>query len=422
MYEVLSFYLSNGLKVIVHKISKIKTMSCGIWVKQGSKHEDNDINGFSHLIEHLLVSSVNTENKAYKDIIDKLSLYGVQYNATTTKEYTNYTFTGLNNMLDLSLDALANIVMLNKNITKEKLKIEKNIVRQELISFYSSFNQIVERTSQALWGNLDIGRIIVGNMKNIEKCNMENIREIIDFSYTPENSVLVIIGDIEYEDVLNMVNEKFSMWQDIKTREYKEIVSSLPGIYINNENKGNTSVLSIGFRLNSEFIEKNIPVEIISTILGHPSLDSRIMKKIRVECGLAYELSSFISKYSTKGSLAFTAITSNENVEKTIKLLIEEIKKAKNNFFTENEIKKAKNILETEAVLKMNDLTKHLKFLGNSAINNEIFSLENEVRKIQNCTNEMIMSALNDIFINENMGLAAIGSFDADKIIGLINI
>lgn len=422
MYEVLSAYLENGLRVVMHKLPNTKTVSCGIWIKQGSKYEQDCSNGLSHLIEHLLVSPINTNNNYYKSIMKEIELNGVQYNATTTKEHTHYYYIGLSNMLEIILDALANIVIKNRDISIEKFKLEKDIVKQEILSYYSSFNQITERTSQALWGNIDIGRIIVGNKQNIEYSTYEDIREIIESSYTPENSTLVIVGDIEYNKVLSLVEEKFNAWKDVETRAYEEVVNSSPGIYINNENKGKTTAISIGFRLENNYKEKIIPIEIISTILGSPSLDSRIIKKIRIEKGLAYSLNSFISKYSTKGTLAFTALTSNENVEEVIKLLLDEISIAKENFFTEKEIIKAKNKLETQAILKMNDLEKHLKFLGNCSINNETFSLENEIRMIKKCSNELLRSTMNELFCNENIGLAAIGKFDSNKIVDLLSI
>lgn len=422
MYEVVSFYLCNGLKVIMHQIPNIRTMSCGIWVKQGSKYEDDNSNGISHLIEHLLISAENTKNDQYKNIMNRINFSGVEYNATTTKEYTNYCFTGLNSMLDLCLDALANIVMFNKNISREKFELEKDIVAQETLSYYSSYNQIVERTSQALWGNLDIGRIIVGNIENIKNADLEYAKEIIDNSYTPENSNLVIIGDIEYNEVLKLIEEKFSSWEDTKTREYAEVVSSMSGIYLNNSVKSNTSVLSIGFRLNNNYKEKIIPIEIISTILGHPGLDSRVVKKVRLEKGLAYNINSFISKYNSRGTFAISTITENCNVEEVIKLVMEEIKKAKEGFFTAEEIMKAKNILETQAILKLNDLTKHIKYLGNCSVGNNIFSLENEIREIKKCSNEMIQNSLDDIFNDNNIGLAAIGQFNSNNIVELITI
>ncbi|MDD7795193.1 M16 family metallopeptidase [Clostridium sp. 'White wine YQ'] len=422
MYEVLSFCLSNGLNVVMHKIPKTNIMSCGIWIKQGSKYEDDETNGISHLIEHLVVSSSNTNNDKYREIMNEITFNGVEYNATTTKEHTHYYFTGINTMLPTCLDALANIVLYNSDISSEKFELEKKIVLNEASNFYSSFNQITERTSQALWGNLDVGRIIVGSSKCINDITLDRVKEVIHESYTPENSTLVIIGDIDYDDVLDLIEKKFGCWEDIETRKYSELINSESSIYINSDNKGINTAFSIGFRLNDTHSETNSTVDIISTILGYSGLESRIVNEVRIKRGLAYSLNSFTSIYSKRGNLAFAGICGNSNVEQVMELILNEIRKAKTEGFTESEISKAKNILKTRAIISMNDLTKHIRFLANNAINNKVFSLENEIRKINKCTDFMINDAMNDIFINDNIGMAAIGRFNSDKVVEILKI
>lgn len=66
VYDVLNAYLENGLKIILHKIPDVKTISCGLWVKQGSSYETDENNGLSHLAEHLLLNAQNVENDHYK--------------------------------------------------------------------------------------------------------------------------------------------------------------------------------------------------------------------------------------------------------------------------------------------------------------------------------------------------------------------
>ena len=64
MYDVLNAYLENGLKIVLHKVPEAKTISCGLWVKQGSTYETDENNGLSHLTEHLLINPEN-ERKPY---------------------------------------------------------------------------------------------------------------------------------------------------------------------------------------------------------------------------------------------------------------------------------------------------------------------------------------------------------------------
>ena len=216
VYDVLNAYLENGLKIVIHKISEVKTVACGLWIKLGSSYETDDNNGLSHLAEHLLMNQNDVENEEYKRIISDITDNGVYYNAATTKEYTCYYFTGLKSTIDDSLNALSQIAMKNREFNEDAFENEKKVVLQEAVSFYSSFQQIKERTSQALWGNMGTGKIIMGNLNNIENATKSQVLELINKAYVPENAILTIVGNVDYTDILQKIENKFGIWDDVK--------------------------------------------------------------------------------------------------------------------------------------------------------------------------------------------------------------
>lgn len=402
----------------MHKIPYSKTMSCGVWVRQGSKYEEDDTSGLSHLIEHLMVNNASN-NEKYKKIISEITSFGVLYNAGTTKETTSYYFTGLSNMIQSCIKALASIIMDNRNFTLDNLENEKKVVVQEATSFYSSFNQIKERTSQSIWGDMGIGRIIVGNIEKIKSAKLENLREMVDLSYNPSNSCVVVVGDIDYMETLHMIEDNFGRWEDNQTREYDEIVNSEPGIYYNN-NKTNNAVISIGFKAPAYRDKNRFPIEIISKILGDTSLESRLVQEIRIKRGLAYNLGSFVNFYEQRGVIGFTVVCSNSSVSEVVKIIMNEFCKTRKDGFGNEEIERAKRILETRILLDINDLTSHLKFLGKCATNGEVFSLEHEISQIKKIKSENIAKVFTNTFIEDNLGFAGIGDFDIEEVASIL--
>ena len=143
MYDVLKAYLENGVKVVLHKVPETKTMSCGIWIGQGSTYETNENNGLSHLVEHLLINPENGSNSEFEKLMRRVSAEGVIYNAATTKEYTCFHFTGLKETFESCLSCLAHIVQRNWEFSEDFFETEKNVVLQEATGFYSSFQQII---------------------------------------------------------------------------------------------------------------------------------------------------------------------------------------------------------------------------------------------------------------------------------------
>lgn len=416
MYDILNVYLENGLQVIMHRIPHARTMACGIWVKQGSKHESAENSGLSHLLEHMMINIENHYNPKFQKLIAEISAEGVSYNAGTTKESTSYYFTGLSQNIDKCLEAIACIVMDNKTFPVELFENEKKVVLQEATSFYSSFNQIKERTTQALWGSTGIGNIIVGSIGVIKNAQVVDLEKILASTYTPENSVLVLVGGIEYDRMLDLVNRHFMSWSDTETRDFNETVESEPGIYFNHSAGSGNAVVSLGFRTGAYNDKGRGNLEIITKVLGDSSMESRMMQEIRMKRGLAYSVGGFTNFYNRRGNVGFTAVCDNKSVSEVTELMVKIFNQIKSEGLSAEEIKRAKKILETNKLLELDNLVAQLKFLGKCALNGQLFSLEQEVRSLKKIQFESVNETIQETFTEDKMGFAAIGNFDIDEI------
>lgn len=421
VYDVLNAYLENGLKIVIHKISEVKTVACGLWIKLGSSYETDDNNGLSHLAEHLLMNQNDVENEEYKRIISDITDNGVYYNAATTKEYTCYYFTGLKSTIDDSLNALSQIAMKNREFNEDAFENEKKVVLQEAVSFYSSFQQIKERTSQALWGNMGTGKIIMGNLNNIENATKSQVLELINKAYVPENAILTIVGNVDYTDILQKIENKFGIWDDVKVGLEERNVESEPGIYIN-KGSGNSTVLSIGFRAPGYGTANRLAVEVMVRILGSGSLQSRIVTEIRGKRGLAYNVGGFASFFEKRGTIGFTVVCDKNRSIETAKVLSDVIIQAREHGFNEDEIIREKHVMETNMILAIDNITEHLKYIGRCSSMDKNFYIENEIRLIRNIQKEYVDRAAKQLLCDLNMGVAVIGSSNAERLLETIAV
>ena len=420
MYDVLNAYLENGLKVIIHKIANVKTMSCGLWIKQGSVHETDATNGLSHLIEHLLLNPDDVENDNYKKLMMKVSADGVIYNAATTKEYTYFYFTGLENTLEECLSCLSCIAKENRKFQESYFENEKNVVMQEARSFYSSYQQIKERTSQAIWGNRGNGKIIMGDLENISNAKLEEVLEIISNAYVPENATIVVVGNLDYQKTLTMIEEKFGDWHDGISNVFEIPVENVPGIYLN-QGSGNSAVISIGFRAPSYGAKERVAADMMVRILGNSGMQSRIVQEIRVKRGLSYTLGGFSSFYRNRGTIGFMSVCDKSKVLDVAKNMMDVLTGVKEKGFSEEEVEREKKIMETSVLLAVDNITEHLRYIGKCSVMDKNFYIENEVRAIRNTQKEDLERVTLEILQESNMGLAAIGRCDFEELINTVS-
>ena len=90
--------LSNGIRVYAEKIEYVQSVSLGVWINNGSRHEKKDENGMSHFIEHMLFKGTN--NRTAEDIALEMDSVGGQLNAFTTRESTCFYAKTLNEYVE----------------------------------------------------------------------------------------------------------------------------------------------------------------------------------------------------------------------------------------------------------------------------------------------------------------------------------
>lgn len=415
MDDVLNTYLENGLKVVFHKIPNAQIVSCGAWIRQGSKYENDADHGLSHLAEHLLLNPRNESEPDYQRIMDSVSREGVLYNAATTKEYTCFYFTGLTQTLEICLAALAQLVKNNRKFDKQFYENEKKVVLQEASVFYASIQQIKERTSQALWGNTGIGRIVVGNTAIIAEAKQEQMKQLLENAYVPENAEIVVIGDFDYAKTLCLVEEKFGDWKNVKCMTREQEVQEKPGVYLNC-GSGTNAVISLGFRGPAYHGQNRPAVDMLVRLLGNSGLQSRLVREIRMKRGLSYNLGGYSSFYEKCSTLGFMTACDKTKAVEVMKIMAEVLREAKDNGFSEEEIEREKKGMETSLLLSAGNMIEHIRLVGRCGSMNHEFLIDRELRDIRKLRKEEVENAAKEFLREDKMGLAVIGTCDFDKL------
>ncbi|NMB92030.1 MAG: insulinase family protein, partial [Parcubacteria group bacterium] len=122
MYNL--FQLDNGLKVIVENIDYVNSISVGLWVKNGSRNENEKNNGISHFIEHMFFKG--TSNRTSLEIAECIEDVGGQINAFTGKEATCFYVKALDSHFELAIDVISDMLF-NSKFSNEDIEKEKGV-------------------------------------------------------------------------------------------------------------------------------------------------------------------------------------------------------------------------------------------------------------------------------------------------------
>lgn len=203
--------LDNGIRVALESISYVRSISFGIWVKNGSRNELPQENGVSHYIEHMMFKG--TKSRTARQIAEEMDALGGQINAYTTKEYTCYHTRVLDKHIDRALDVMSDM-LLHPLIAQEEVQKERNVITEEIYMYDDAPEELVHDALQdAIWRDTSLGMPILGTEETIATFDADFIRAYYERNYHQENIVLSVAGNFEEEEMLGKLNEKLGGWK-----------------------------------------------------------------------------------------------------------------------------------------------------------------------------------------------------------------
>ena len=205
---ITEYRLDNGLRVLLFPDPSKPQITVNITYMVGSRHEGYGETGMAHLLEHLLFKGT----PGHPDITQELTERGAQPNGTTSLDRTNYfeIFPASGDNLEWALDLEADR-MLNSFVTAEGLESEMTVVRNEMESGENSpLRMLIERTVSTayLWHNY--GNSTIGARADVENVPIERLQAFYRKYYQPDNAMLVVAGNFDEAEALDLVVEKFA--------------------------------------------------------------------------------------------------------------------------------------------------------------------------------------------------------------------
>ena len=221
-YNAKSFELKNGLKVVVIENKRAPVIAQMIWYNFGSGVEEKGKSGLAHFMEHLMFKGTKKFPESfYSDFISKI---GGSENAFTSYDYTAYYQVfpkyELEKIIQMEADRMVNLTL-----TRENVKIEKQVILEERFQRVESdpSAKLDESMRSILFPNHYYGRPIIGWRHEIEKLKFEDVIEFYKKYYVPNNATLVLSGDIDFEKTKKLIKKYFGKRRKGNAYEYKNI-------------------------------------------------------------------------------------------------------------------------------------------------------------------------------------------------------
>src|SRR6478752_8702863 len=200
--------LANGLRVATDVIQTVDTVSLGIWVDVGTRHEAAAINGAAHFLEHMAFKG--TERRSARDIAEEIEAVGGHLNAYTSRESTAYYAKVLKEDVPLALDILSDI-LLHSSFDPAELERERTVILQEIGQANDTPDDIIfDHFQERAFPDQAMGRPVLGSPEIIRELQREAVIAYLRDNYGAARMVLSASGNLDHDRVVEFADRLLS--------------------------------------------------------------------------------------------------------------------------------------------------------------------------------------------------------------------
>jgi len=402
--------LPGGLRVFSEPLSEVTSVSLGVWIRAGSRDENDEVAGITHLMEHMLFKGTPSMNAL--GIAEAFESIGAQENAATGEEYTVLYARFLPEHLEKALEIMSEMV---KEPTLVDLEREREVIVEEIKMYEDRPDQMAdEYLSGLIFHGDSLGRPIIGSVETVRGVDHDTLKTFHESTYTAPNVFVVGTGRLDREEFERLVEEKF---EDLPAGEQftrkTDPTSPESRFYykFKETEQYHVAMGSIGLPASSE---DRYAMNALNNVLGG-GMSSRLFQEVREKRGLAYAVCSYHQGYSDAGTVKMYVGSTTGNVEEAVKIISEQLDKIREEPVSEEELQRTKEQLKSSTILALESTAARMTRIGRSIITGaELLTPEEIAERIEAVTAEDIKRLANEHLKLDNIHLAAVGPEELD--------
>ncbi len=403
--------LDNGLRLITETMPHVRSVSIGVWLTRGSRHETAPQSGIAHFVEHMLFKG--TATRSAEDIAQEIDSIGGQLDAFTAKEYASYYIKVLDEHLPTAVGLLSDIVM-RPRFDGEDIEKEKKVILEEIKMVEDTPDDLVhELFTQHFWEGHALGRPILGSKESVESFTSPILSEYFGTTYVASNLIVSAAGNVTHAQVRDLVTRAFESLPPTAPAFDDTVPRVVPQVLVRTKELEQSHVC-----LGTNSYPQNHPDRyvgyIMNTVLGG-SMSSRLFQNVREKRGLAYAVFSGLSAYRDAGNLTIYAGCANEAVPEVVDLCVEELKGLKTSPVPAPELRRAKDHLKGSLMLSLENTASRMSHLARQEIYFERhFGLDETLAGVERVSATDVQRVASDLFANGSLAATVVGPLQQD--------
>ena len=419
--DVQSTKLSNGTSILTEHMPGLRSVTAGIWVRRGSRHESPELNGICHFIEHSVFKG--TERRSAHDIAIESDRLGGNLDAYTTHELTGFTIKVADKGLPLAFDLLADMLA-HPRFDATDLEREQKVILEEIKMVEDTPDELLaELFNAAYFPAHPLGRPIEGTAETVPTFNHATTAEFHAREFLPGNFVVAAAGNVDHAQLVELVERAFAYGKPDQPNGEptppKAVVvppKTAAPILIEQKVELEQAHLIIAAPWPSSLSDDRYAATMLASVVGGGT-SSRLWQRIREERGLAYSVGAGVSTFSDIGVFSVYAGTSPSQLDEVLDISLEELHRIVNERVAEEELRLVKDQAVSATLLGLESSSARASTLARQEIiHGRRISPDEMIRRLEAVTIDDIQRVARTYLVSENLALGALGNLNGFRV------
>jgi predicted Zn-dependent peptidase len=399
--------LPNGLVVVTETMTHVRSVSVGVWVRNGSRRESSEQNGLAHFMEHMVFKG--TERRSAESIAREMDSIGGMLDAFTSKEQICFNAKVLDDHLPIAFDIISDLC-LRPRFDSDDVDKERQVVLEEIkMDLDNPESLLHEIFTRGFWPEHPLGRPILGTPDTVRQFSREALQTRFREWFAPNHLLVTAAGNVPHEKVLELVQREFGHLTASDSLERAEPPKTGAPIHVERKKDLEQVHLCLGVPSLPMAHERRFGIAVLNNLLGG-GMSSRLFQNIREKRGLAYAVFSEITPYSDTGMFSVYAGTAKETVGEVLDLTIAELRAMKESPVREEELRRAKNHLKGSLMLSLESTSSRMSNLARQELYfGRFYSLDEILASIEAVTREDVQVLAQEFFRPEQISATVLG-------------
>ena len=404
--------LCNGLRIILNKRDDLRSATVGVWVAAGSRYENDQNNGISHFIEHIVFKG--SKKRTGYEIAEGMDEIGAHVNAYTTKNYTFFYTKALDYQILKAADILFDM-LINPRLDEKDIETEKGVVIEEINMCEDDPDDVVyELNEESVFRGCSLKKTILGTRESVKSLTADMIRDYMKNYYLPERMVVGISGNFDEKELTDKILEYFSLLENKAMPLAETAVPFEKNAFaLKTVQTEQTHIMMCfeGVALESEDL---YALQLCMFILG-TGTSSMLYQRIREQLGLVYSIDSWLGRYLGGGYIAVSMSLAPSSEEKAIKEVIKIISEFCDTV-TEKQVATAKEKLISSLIMSREQPQSKFSSMGyNLLLLSKVIEDDEIIDEIKKVTLESLKTAAKKYLVLKDMSFTAVGKVKSEE-------